>query len=146
MPKNYWYIARENELLLDCDKGFNRKDAEHIIRIWWRESDIQPMEINFVEPSSTIGHFHVSVYVDDLSEGERMAFAVMLGSDRHREILAHCQLLANWTNPYLVVSDHKWMQTGRAPDHICTHRNWRKCPCLRMIQHPPDTSNPQRFY
>lgn len=133
--KNYWYIARENELLLDCDKGFNRKDAEHILRIVQREGCTRRLRINTIEPSSTPGHFHVSIFVYDLNEGEKMALAVMLGSDRHREILAHFQLLKNWTNPYLVVSNREWL--NRLPDNVCFHRNWRKCSCLRKIQHPP---------
>lgn len=139
--KNYWYIARENELLLDCDKGFDIKDAEHIIRIMWREFDETRLlpKICQVEASKTQGHKHVLViFPEKITKIAKAWISTMLGSDRHREIIAAAQARKGWTNPYLVVSPLLW--PDRKPDHVCSHRNWRKCPCLRKIQHPPVTT------
>lgn len=140
--KNYWYIAHENELLLDCDKGFDIKDAEHIIRIFIREENSTvKVTSTKIFGSTTQGHNHVSI-VFDRDKGKipygQAFLSVMLGSDRHREIIAAAQARKDWTNPYLVVSPLLW--PNRKPDHICSHRNWRKCPCLRKIQHPPVTT------
>lgn len=131
MP-NFFYIAKEKELILDCDKGFSHIDAEHILRIIEREWVLYG-SIGLVNFSSTVGHFHVVIKLDkEISKSMAMAISIMLGSDRHREILAYGQFLAGWVNPWLVVAPARWKD--REPDHVCNHANWRKCKCLRLIQ------------
>lgn len=132
---NYWYIAKPNELILDCDQPFDHKDARHICRIFAEHSVCAP-KITGIYKSKSWGHYHVTVNVREESDFVFRAFiSLALGSDRHREILALSQHARDWTNPYLVISPHRWPR--RKPDLVCSCKTL-PCRHLAEIQHGPN--------
>lgn len=134
---NYWYIQRDNEMLLDCDLGFNPDKANHILRIFSREFQLESKWEFFKWTSKTEGHVHVLVEIPPswvLSPDRKTMLRMMLGSDKHKEIISLASFIRGEKNPFLLVSPHDWSPVRSAEYKCKCLFASGKCACIQKMQ------------
>jgi len=139
----HWYVARENELLIDCDSRtllqIAMKRLEDTQRI--REAEI-PLEVErtFVAPSNNPDHFHFAVLVKNkLSPIVQMTWQLFLMDDVNRSVHNLFRVVNLYKAPSLLISPHNWLTDNRYE----TNSFWRShdavCQCDSRVHKNKDT-------
>ncbi|MGH8715527.1 MAG: hypothetical protein ACREA9_28955 [Pyrinomonadaceae bacterium] len=135
----YWYIARQNELLLDIDRA---EFLPHLSRRLQGAIDCEKLAVHSARifPSIRNGHFHVFIFLSRaLPDPERFIWEIILRSDIYRG----CCNLMRWINgikaPGLLISQYEYIGI-RKPDYFClceekhTNKIMAICPIAKKIR------------
>lgn len=120
----YWYVARDNELLLDIDNFTDKIRLHASMRLQGAiEYGYLSVKSLIVYPSSSIkhGNRHVHIHIvleHDMEEIQRYVWEVMLRSDIYRACSNIMRSRNGIYSPDLLISRQRWI--NRLPDAVCT--------------------------
>jgi hypothetical protein len=139
MAKWFWYIGKENELLIDLDSE---------LRLWnWKEKmrrnvvrGFLKVENVYLARSVSPGHYHVIVTLAEPMEPlRRLLWECELQSDLQRMKYSWMRLLQGLDAPDLLIADRPY-PNFRPPDYECfcaekhkPRRITKHCPILRLL-------------
>jgi hypothetical protein len=110
-PEGNYVVPTSFELQLDIDSEEGLKFFKKMIFRFRKEWDdlglLKILSIN-VEPSSTVGHYHVYITLSHyLSITERILWQCFLGSDLVREMRSYCRFRWSMKDPILLIPKGK---------------------------------------
>lgn len=120
---NYWYVARQNELLVDIDHREGPPVKLGIMRA--RLLGAIKDEKLFVEsawlwPSTNPLHYHVFVILEyNISTEERLIWESRLMDDPYRNIMNRMRHIRNVVGS-LLISSVEYPMPPRLPDYLCS--------------------------
>lgn len=153
MP-NYWYVAKNDELMCDLD-------SQTLLEIALKRlndprlpyPDLEPRNV-FLADSNSPGHYHMVVQIKkNLPEMRRMIFQLYLMDHVYRSVKNLMRALDSKPAPSLLISPHNWLCSGvalnsgkfwRNPDAVChchlsRHKSQEKiweCPAHLQLRGP----------
>jgi hypothetical protein len=136
--KWYWYVARNDELMIDCDGAILLEIAQKRLE----RSGLSVKGI-FITPSFSEDHYHLVVRLSKpMGTIERQVWQLFLMDHTYRSVNNLFRALAKIPAPCLLISpERKWLWTSpwkpglsdrfwRQPDAICECKEKHKGPNL----------------
>lgn len=139
--KWFWYVAREDELMIDCDGAILLEIAQKRIA----RSGLL-IKKTFIVPSSSEDHFHLVVKLSEsMGAVERQIWQLFFMDHVYRSVNNLFRALAKTPAPCLLISPHDWKKISeenptshsmsqtlfwRCPDAICNCEGKHKGPNL----------------
>ena len=144
MARNYWYVARPDELLIDLDHRSAKLDklanAGQRLRGAIEDGSISVRDV-WLYPSRTEKHYHLIIRLKyEISFTEREAWSIYLRSDIYRAVNNLMRGFSEISNPVLIIANHQWKDFYRMADAICgcrtkhDHATMKKCPAAKFIR------------
>lgn len=134
----YWYVAQNNEILLDLDSRYRVQTAIEKL-----EKARVRLEINrvYIKRSYSEDKYHAVVKIDArLSQMERSIWAWWLGSDPIRAMYNLMRIEHKVQSPDLLISPKQWEGFWRPHDYICSCKSKHKgldlcssCPVFQAL-------------
>lgn len=143
MPKWFWYVARPDELLIDCD---SKTLLDLFFRRLERVNPDLPYDLDvkqiFVAESAKENHFHIAVQLEKgIPAIHRAIWQLYLMDDVYRTVNNLWRsILHTDDSPILIISPKNWLCSGVA---VNSGKFWRNpdavCICEREIHKNPKT-------
>lgn len=114
---NYWYVSRDNEILVDMDKpGTSLSHAERRLYGAFSHGVLDVLRVE-IHDSFTPAHVHVLVTLHSPMQSiARMVWALMLHSDVYRACTSIMRAIHGVGSPDLLITPRKFY---REPDYVC---------------------------
>lgn len=140
----YWYVAQDDELMMDCDGRVLLEIAQSRL-----QRDLLPVRQNFVACSQKADHYHFVVRLwEPMPVMERMVWQLYLMDHVFRSVKNMFRVLKESPAPSLLISPSDWQtiqSVSRTPfwrkyDAVCnceSHKNWQRinvCPAHTLLR------------
>lgn len=116
--RNYWYVAKSNELLIDMDKP--DRSSPHFMERLAGAVESEKFKVKTFEfhhsRSATHLHFLITLENHFLCEIERVVWEIILHSDIYKGCATLMRLVHNVDAPDLLITPFRF---NREPDDIC---------------------------
>jgi len=132
--KWYWYLARDNEILLDCDSAASLSHAMLRLGRNIRQRFLGVRRVYVFRSTPGQEKFHVFVFLGkSMSANQRALWQLHLGSDRIRELYTLTRIERGLKSPNLLIAKMDYGIPRRTPDDTCECRGKHQGvgPCLR---------------
>jgi hypothetical protein len=127
----FWYVARENELMIDCDSKALLEIAMKRLQDTTRIGIEEPLSVKdiFLAPSKNSEHFHITVRLNESIDPIRRAiWQLFLFDDVTRSTHNLFRAVNNIPAPSLLISPYNWLNLStlatvkfwRSHDAVCT--------------------------
>jgi hypothetical protein len=126
MNRWHWYVARQDELLIDCDSETILQIALKRLQKPAPSLPVHTLAVSdiFVAPSVGEKHFHLAVRLKcGLPVVHRIAWQLYLMDDCYRTVHNLFRSQKKGRAPILLISPHNWLCSGVALNS--TKRFWR---------------------
>lgn len=134
----HWYVAREDELMIDLD-------GEVLLEIARKRLDRSPLEWRsaFVAGSSTDNHFHLVIRLkEEMPALQRQVWQLFLMDHTYRSVNNLFRAIAGVPAPSLLIAPQRWnlQKFWRPADAMChckSHKNSEKifdCPAHQKLR------------
>ena len=122
----FWYVARNNELMVDCDGVQLLEIAQKRLA----RSGL-PVDTSVIFPSQNESHFHLVIKLTEpMNAIERQVWQLFLMDHVYRSVNNLFRALNGTPSPCLLISPRYWDRFWRAPDAICHCEMKHKGPTL----------------
>jgi|SRR5208283_1939372 len=136
--KWFWYVARNDELMIDCD-------GLALVQMALRRLERSNLQFikTFVNPSVSPDHFHLVIKLaENMPPMERQIWQLYFMDHVYRSVNNLFRVLYSVKSPCLLISHQKWVEPfWRPPDMICgckekhsTLGKMKKCKTARMLR------------
>ena len=145
--RNYWYVSRYDEILLDIDGKSQQKLLTSLSRIRGliENSDYPDYPINkiWMFPSFASNHYHIVINLShEITWTEKTALQLYFFSDTFRTCCNMMRTAKFHDSPDLLISPANWKRFGfyRMHDASCTcetkhsHAVMNKCPAAVLLR------------
>ena len=126
--KWFWYVARADELMMDCDGHTLLEIA--VKRLQRSRDQIDPLQI-FVSSSYSTEHFHFIIRLRrKMGALERQIWQLFLMDHTYRSVKNLFRVLHKIPSPSLLISPYEWdTRIAQLNPHGCL-RFWRKADAI----------------
>lgn len=120
----FWYVAREDEIMLDVDGvayGGSILGASRVRLEAAMKAGLLKIKDAYIYRSATRGHYHIVLQLDaPMPAYQRCAWEMQLRSDIYRGRCNLMRLALGVRSPSLLIAPKRWAAFYREPDESCT--------------------------